>query len=97
MDMYTHPLVKQQQLQLAFNVKMAQAAEVRYIGRRAGFPRCLYSINHLQRTGGERRVRNAGCSRLALLWLCANVLVLTADAENNLWAVRRAAMRRSKG
>lgn len=31
MDMYTHPLVKQQQLQLAFNVKMAQAAQVRHI------------------------------------------------------------------
>lgn len=37
MDMYTHPLVKQQQLQLAVNLKMAQEAQVRYIGRRMSF------------------------------------------------------------
>jgi hypothetical protein len=35
--MYTHPLVKQQQLQLAFNVKVAQAAQVRrYYERSVG-------------------------------------------------------------
>jgi len=102
MDMYTHPLVKQQQLQLAFNVKMAQAAQVRHIWTTHRVS-TLCMLNEPPAAARLRlkqhplRFRCVTGARLGLPWLCANVLVLAGHADSSLWAVRRAATRRSKG